>query len=67
MKQDLEDILRAEAFGLDLQDGPFGVHVYAMKKDGKLYELGSVSSDVVFQDPTSAMQLISKIKFERSL
>lgn len=34
----LADVLRAEAAGEDLQEGPFGIHVCAMRKDGKLYE-----------------------------
>lgn len=61
----LADVIRAEAAGEDLQEGPFGIHVCAMRKDGELYELGSVSESMVFQDPKAARIAISKIKFAR--
>lgn len=61
----LADILRAETAGQDLQEGPHGVHVCAMRKDGGLYELGSVSEAMAYQDPAAAMRAIGHIKFGR--
>lgn len=61
----LTDTLRAEARGQDLREGPYGVHVYAMRNDGTLYELGSVSESMVYQDPQAARAAIERIKFAR--
>jgi len=63
-KSPFTDVLRAEAAGLDLQEGQYGVHVYAMRQDGTLYELGSVSESMVYQDPQGARTMISRIKFQ---
>ena len=59
----LADILRAEAAGQDLQEGPYGVHVCAMRQDRTLYELGSVSESLVYQNPDAARAAIERIKF----
>lgn len=61
----LADVLRAEAAGQDLQEGPHGVHVCAMRQDRTLYELGSVSEALVYQDPQAARAAIDRIKFAR--
>jgi hypothetical protein len=61
----LADVLRAETAGEDLQEGPHGVHVCAMRQDRTLYELGSVSEALVYQDPQTARAAIERIKFAR--
>lgn len=61
----LADVLRAEAAGQDLHEGPHGVHVCAMRQDGTLYELGSVSESMVYQKPEAARAAIERIKFAR--
>ena len=61
----LGDVMRAEHAGQDLQEGPYGVHVFAKRKDGTLYELGSVSEDMVYQDRALALAAIDRIKFTR--
>jgi hypothetical protein len=61
----LADVLRAETAGQDLQEGPHGVHVCAMKQDGTLYELGSASESLVYQQPDAARAAIERIKFAR--
>ena len=61
----LADVLRAEAAGQDLQEGPHGVHVCAMRQDRTLYELGSVSEALVYQNPQAARAMIERIKFAR--
>ncbi len=61
----LADVLRAETAGEDLQEGPRGVHVFAMSQDRTLYELGSVSQALVHQDPQAARAMIERIKFAR--
>lgn len=61
----LADVLRAEAAGQDLQEGPHGVHVCAMRQDRTLYELGSVSEALVYQNPQKARAAIERIKFAR--
>lgn len=63
--QTLADVMRAETAGQDLRDGPHGIHVYAMRQDQSLYELGSVSAETVYQDPNAARELIQRIKFAR--
>lgn len=63
----LSDVLRAEGVGQDLQEGPHGVHVYAMRQDRTLYELGSVSAELVYQNPRAARAAIERIKFAPSL
>ena len=57
------DVLRAEAAGQDLQEGPCGLHVCAMRRDGRLYELGHVSETLIYQNPQAAHAAISRIKF----
>jgi len=59
------DVLRAEVAGVDLQEGPYGVHVFAMRQDRSVYELGSVSESMVYQNPAAAHAAISLIKFWR--
>jgi hypothetical protein len=59
----LADVLRAEAAGQDLHEGPHGVHVCAMRQDRTLYELGSVSEALMHQDPQAARAAIERIKF----
>ena len=59
----LADVMRAEAASQDLQEGPHGVHVCAMRQDRTLYELGSVSEALVYQDPQAARAAIERIKF----
>lgn len=61
----LADVLRAEAAGADLQEGPHGVHVCAMRQDRTLYEIGSVIAELVYQDPQAARAAIERIKFAR--
>lgn len=61
----LADVLRAETAGQDLHSGPHGVHVCAMRQDGTLYELGSVSAALVYQKPEAARAAIERIKFAR--
>jgi hypothetical protein len=62
----LADVLRAEAAGQDLREGRYGVHVYAMREDGTLYELGNVSAQTVYKNPDEARMAIERIKFERA-
>lgn len=57
------DVLRAETAGEDLRDGPHGIHVFAMSREGLLYELGSVSDVLVYQNHTAARAAIDRIKF----
>jgi hypothetical protein len=61
----LADILRAESFGQDLQesDSGQGIHVCAMLQDGTLYEVGSISMALAYQDPKAAMMAAERIKF----
>ncbi len=59
----LADVMRAEVAGKDLEEGPHGVHVLAMRQDGTRYELGSVSAEQCYQDPDGARLLINRIKF----
>lgn len=59
----LADVLRADACGKDLQEGPYGIHICAKRPDGSLYELGSVSETLVYQNPQAARTLIERIKF----
>ncbi len=61
----LADVMRAEVAGEDLQEGEFGVHVCAMRQDRTLYELGSVSAEMCYQDPDAARLAIRRIKFAR--
>lgn len=61
----LADVLRAETAGQDLQEGPHGIHVCAMRQDRTLYELGSVSDALVYQNPQAARAAIERIKFAR--
>ena len=57
--------MRAETAGQDLQEGPHGIHVCAMRQDRTLYELGSVSEALVYQDPQGSSAAIERIKFAR--
>ena len=57
------DVMRAEAWGLDLEETSLGIGVFAMCKDGALYELGHVAHQAVMQDPEGARQAIERIKF----
>ena len=61
----LADVLRAEIAKLDLQEGQHGLHVLAMRQDRTLYEIGSVSENLVLQNPKMARSLIDRIKFAR--
>lgn len=61
----LSDILRAEVAGEDLQEGPHGILVCAMRQDGTLYEIGRVSMALVMQSPEGAHAAIEHIKFSR--
>ena len=61
----LTDVLRAEAAGEDLQETDDSIVVCAMRADGTLYELGSVSAIAAMQDPNGARAAISRIKFAR--
>ena len=56
-------VLRAEASGRDRIRGPFGLHIQAMRADGSLYQLGSVSDACLGQDPEGAEKLIQRLKF----
>ena len=56
-------VLRAEAFGVDRILGPLGLHIHAMRADGSLYQLGSVSDATMEQDPKGAEMAIQRIKF----
>lgn len=55
----LTDVLRAEAAGEDLQETDDNIVVCAMRADGTLYELGSVSAIAAMQDPNGARAAIS--------
>lgn len=66
-KRLLTDVLRAEAAGQDLQEGRYGVHVYAMREDGTLYELGSVCTYLVLNEPEVTRSVIKRIKFTHCL
>lgn len=57
------DVLRAEAWGLDLEQTTHGISVFAMRKDGTLYELGHIAHEAVMQDPSGATRAIERIKF----
>ena len=61
----LAAVLRAEAAGQDLLEGPNGMHVYAKAQDGRLYELGWVSDALIYQDPEGARKALERIKFAR--
>lgn len=67
MKHDelLSDILRAEVAHKDLQEVPHGVAVFAMRNNGDLYEIGHVSQEIAYGDPSKARALIERIKFAR--
>lgn len=56
----LADVMRAEEAGLDLQDGPNGIHVFAMDAAGELYELGHVA---IGDSKIDMLRRISLIKF----
>lgn len=61
----LADVLRAEAEGEDLHSAGHCLIVRAMRKDGTLYEIGSVSAALVCQKPDMAKAAIERIKFGR--
>lgn len=61
----LTDVLRAEVAGEDLQETEDNIVVCAMRADGTLYELGSVSAIAAMQNPNGARAAISRIKFAR--
>lgn len=61
----LADVMRAECAGEDLHDGGHFIQVCAMRQDRTLYELGRVSSALVYQSPDAARAAISRIKFGR--
>ena len=61
----LADVLRAEQAGVDLEDMGHEIRVNAMRKDGTLYTLGTVSGALCFQSPDGARLAISNIKFAR--
>lgn len=63
----LSNILRAETAEQDLQEGPSGVHVCAMRADSTLYALGFVSDSLVYQNPQAAHAAIERIKWRRVL
>lgn len=63
LSQRLADVMRAEVAGRDLTEGPFGVHVWAMREDGTLYALGSVSFSALAQSPDAALDAIERVKF----
>ena len=63
LREQLANALRAECAGGDLLPGPFGMHVYAKRADGSLYELGSVSYEALYQSPEAARQFIERLKF----
>ena len=57
-------VLRAEALGLDLEEGPYGIHVFAVDEPAtRRVELGHVSYALIFQDPDMARAAIERIKF----
>lgn len=63
-KELLTDVLRAEAANQDLQEDDQGnIVVCAMREDGTLCELGTVTMAMVFQDADAARYAISRIKF----
>lgn len=64
-RQFLTDVLRAEAAGEDLHEGPHGIIVCAMLEDLTLYQIGSVSRRLVVISPDQAWRAINKIKFSR--
>lgn len=58
------DVLRAEAYGTDLQEDEQGnIVVCAMRHDMSLYELGRVSGTMAYQNPEAAHYAIKRIKF----
>jgi len=59
-------VLRAEAAGCDLQNGPHGLHVVGLLEDGQQVDLGHVSDAMVYQDPKGAWFAIDRIKFGAS-
>ena len=59
----IADVLRAEAFGVDLQDRGHEVEVTAMRENGTICTLGYVSAGAIYQDPAGARRAISKLKF----
>lgn len=61
--EQLADVMRAEIAGVDLQEGPNGVHVIALDSEGEAYELGFVSFELVYQDRQAALNMIERIKF----
>lgn len=61
----MADVLRAEAFGVDLQDHGHEVEVAAMRENGTICTLGYVSAGAIYQDPDGARRAIAEIKFGR--
>ena len=61
----LADVMRAEQAGVDLEDMGHEIRVNAMRKDGTLYTLGTVSGALCYQSPDGARLAISNIKFAR--
>ncbi len=66
MKNNLEDVLRAEFSGQDLQENSIGIDVCAMDKDTTVYTIGHVSMEFIYQYPQQAKEAIERIKFART-
>ena len=62
----LNDVLRAEVAGLDLQETSIGIDVCAMDKDKTVYTIGCVSMQLIYQYPQQAKEGIERIKFART-
>ena len=63
LRERLTNVMRAESYGLDLKHTIDGITVFAMRKDGTLYELGSVSAEAAAQYPEDTRKTIERIKF----
>lgn len=59
----LSDVLRAESAGEDLHDCGHYIAVCAMAQDRSLYEIGRVTSALVYQNPDAARNAIQQIKW----
>jgi len=60
---EMSDVIRAESFDLDLQEGDHGISVCCMKKDGSIHEIGFVSDEMALNSPANARRAIEIIKW----
>ena len=64
LREHLASALRAEAAEVDLQYHNGRIHVYAMRPNGNMDELGSVCALAAAQDPEFALSAIDRIRLE---